>query len=98
MKVKIIVLALILLTTAVYAQKTKKVINRDGSFSLTETYYVLKSDQQTKHGSYKKMPWKSGGGGNDHATTINQARLFTHSIAPHNSCPYRCYQLQHYDY
>ena len=54
MKVKITLIALILLNTVVYAQKTKKVTNKNDYPSFKETYYVLKSDKQTKHGSYQK--------------------------------------------
>ena len=54
MKVRITLLALVLLNTIVYAQKTKKVTDKNDYPSFKETYYVLKSDKQIKHGSYEK--------------------------------------------
>lgn len=54
MKAKITLLMLVLLNTVAYAQKTKKVTNKSDYPSFKETYYVLKSDKSTKHGSYEK--------------------------------------------
>ncbi len=54
MKTKITLIVIVLFSTVAYAQKTKKVTNKSDYPSFKETYYVLKSDKSTRHGSYEK--------------------------------------------
>jgi TonB family protein len=47
---KHIVILLIVMPTILFAQETKKVVDKE----TRETFYILKSDNQVKHGDYKK--------------------------------------------
>ena len=50
----ILLIAALLFSLGVNAQKTRKVIKRSDYPSFQESFYVIKSDKKIKHGEYKK--------------------------------------------